>query len=179
MKQATALLSELARRSRDVHDMAIFSLQTGARAGEIFSLTWADVDLFHGTALLRDTKNNRIRPLFLTDEIKNMLARRRATGVKSTDLVFLDKNGNKIVQISDSFNRAIDMLELNKDVIDRRDKLTFHSLRHSYASQLVHSGVDLYHVKKLLGHSTIQLTERYSHLSESALKKAAMKIQIG
>ena len=163
----------------DVHDMAIFSLQTGARAGEIFSLTWADVDLFHGTALLRDTKSNRNRPLFLTDEIKNMLARRRATGVKSTDLVFPDKNGNKIVQISDSFNRAIDMLELNKDVIDRRDKLTFHSLRHSYASQLVHSGVDLYHVKELLGHSTIQLTERYSHLSESALKKAAMKIQIG
>jgi len=129
----------------------------------------------HSCAIRRATET----ALLLTDEIKNMLARRRATGVKSTDLVFPDKNGNKIVQISDSFNRAIDMLELNKDVIDRRDKLTFHSLRHSYASQLVHSGVDLYHVKKLLGHSTIQLTERYSHLSESALKKAAMKIQIG
>jgi site-specific recombinase XerD len=81
------------------------------------------------------------------------------------------------VQISDSFNRAIDKLGLNQDITDRRDKVTFHSLRHTYASQLVQAGVDIYHVKELLGHSTITLTERYSHLSDSALKQAALKIQ--
>ena len=178
-EEAAALLSELAKRSTDVHDMALFSLQTGARAGEVFSLTWGDIDLFQGTALLRDTKSNKNRHLYLTDEVKNMLAHRRAAGAKNTDLVFPDKNGNKVVQISDSFNRAIDKLGLNVDVTDRRDKLTFHSLRHTYASQLVQAGVDIYHVKELLGHSTITLTERYSHLSESTLKQAALKIQNG
>jgi integrase len=157
--------------------MALFSLQTGARAGEVFSLTWGDIDLFQGTALLRDTKSNKNRPLFLTDEVKIMLARRRTAEAKSTDLVFPDKNGNKIVQISDSFNRAIDKLKLNEGITDRRDKLTFHSLRHTYASMLVQAGVDIYHVKELLGHSSISLTERYSHLSESTLKQAALKIQ--
>ncbi|MBB5349295.1 site-specific integrase [Desulfoprunum benzoelyticum] len=175
--EATALLSELARRSTDVHDMALFSLQTGARAGEIFSLTWSDIDLFQGTALLRDTKSNKNRPLFLTDEVKTMLTRRRTSETKSTDLVFPDKNGNKIVQISDSFNRAIDKLKLNEGLTDRRDKLTFHSLRHTYASMLVQAGVDIYHVKELLGHSSIALTERYSHLSDSSLKQAALTIQ--
>jgi integrase len=176
-EETTALLAELAGRSTDVHDMALFSLQTGARAGEVFSLTWGDIDLFQGTALLRDTKSNKNRPLFLTDEVKNMLARRRPADAKPTMLVFPDRNGNKVVQISDSFNRAIDKLGLNQDITDRRDKVTFHSLRHTYASQLVQAGVDIYHVKELLGHSTITLTERYSHLSDSALKQAALKIQ--
>jgi integrase len=175
--EASALLSELAKRSTDVHDMALFSLQTGARAGEVFSLTWGDIDLFQGTALLRDTKSNKNRPLFLTDEVKTMLARRRSAETKSTDLVFPDRNGSKIVQISDSFNRAIDKLKLNEGITDRRDKVTFHSLRHTYASMLVQAGVDIYHVKELLGHSSIALTERYSHLSESSLKQAALIIQ--
>jgi integrase len=175
--EATALLSELAKRSMDVHDMALFSLQTGARAGEIFSLTWGDIDLFQGTALLRDTKSNKNRPLFLTDEVKAMLARRRTAEAKSTDLVFPDRNGNKVVQISDSFSRAIDKLKLNEGITDRRDRVTFHSLRHTYASMLVQAGVDIYHVKELLGHSSIALTERYSHLSESTLKQAALTIQ--
>jgi len=157
--------------------MAHFSLQTGARAGEVFSLTWGDIDLFQGTALLRDTKSNKNRPLFLTDEVKTMLARRQTIEAKSTDLVFPDKNGNKIVQISDSFNRAIDKLMLNEGITDRRDKVTFHSLRHTYASMLVQAGVDIYHVKELLGHSSIALTERYSHLSDSTLKQAALTIQ--
>jgi site-specific recombinase XerD len=49
--------------------------------------------------------------------------------------------------------------------------------RYSYASMLVQKGVDIYHVKELLGHSSIALTERYSHLSESTLKHAALMIQ--
>lgn len=175
--EVAALLSELAKRSTDVHNMALFSLQTGARAGEVFSLTWGDLDLPQATALLRDTKSNKNRPLFLTDEIRMMLSRRRTAEAKSTDLVFPDKNGNKVVQISDTFNRAIEKLKLNEGIIDRRDKVTFHSLRHTYASMLVQAGVDIYHVKELLGHSSIALTERYSHLSESTLKQAALMIQ--
>jgi site-specific recombinase XerD len=48
----------------------------------------------------------------------------------------------------------------------------FHDLRHDYASRLVQSGVDLYTVQKLLGHSSIEMTQRYAHLSDSGLKDA-------
>lgn len=176
-KEASALLTELSKRSTDVHDMALFSLHTGARAGELFSLTWADTDLFTGTALLRDTKSNKNRHLYFTDDVKKMLVRRKPTDAKKKDFVFPDRNGNKVVQISDTFNRVINKLNLNEDVTDRRDKATFHTLRHTFASMLVQKGVDIYHVKELLGHSSIALTERYSHLSESSLKKAALMIQ--
>ncbi len=176
-EEAAALLTELLKRSTDVHDMALFSLHTGARAGEIFSLTWGDTDPFTGTALLRDTKSNKNRHLYFTDEVKKVLVQRKPTDANKKDLVFPDRNGNKVVQISDTFNRVINKLNLNEDVTDRRDKVTFHTLRHTYASMLVQKGVDIYHVKELLGHSSIALTERYSHLSESTLKHAALMIQ--
>lgn len=175
--ESALLLAELSKRSIDLHNIALFSLHTGARAGEIFSLTWGDVDLFSGTVMLRDTKSNKNRPLFLTDDVKKMLMRRKKNDGKKSDLVFPDKNGNKATQVSDTFNRVVNQLKLNEDVTDRRDKITFHSLRHTYASRLVQLGVDIYHVKELLGHSSITLTERYSHLSESSLRQAALKIQ--
>ncbi len=70
----------------------------------------------------------------------------------------------------------MDELKLNEGIDDRRQKLTFHNLRHSCASWLVMQGVDLYTVGKLLGHTTTRMTERYSHLSEEHMKQAIAKI---
>jgi integrase len=63
-------------------------------------------------------------------------------------------------------------LGFNKNVTDSRQKGVFHTLRHSYASRLVMENVDLYTVQKLMGHSTISMTERYSHPAPDHLKKA-------
>jgi site-specific recombinase XerD len=54
-----------------------------------------------------------------------------------------------------------------------------HTLRRTFASWLANVGVNPFHLKELMGHSDLKLTERYSHLSESALKEAAAKIQQG
>ena len=48
----------------------------------------------------------------------------------------------------------------------------FHDLRHDFASQLVMRGTPLYLVKELLGHGSIEMTERYAHLADDALAKA-------
>ena len=74
------------------------------------------------------------------------------------------------------FRTAVKKLELNAGITDRRERFSFHSLRHSCASLLIQSGVDLYTVKEILGHGSIALTERYSHLADSALKEAAKKM---
>jgi integrase len=187
-EEAAELLTELSMRSTDVHDMTMFSLYTGARAGEIFSLKWSDIDLKKGVVLLKGTKSGKNRPLFLTDDLKSMLAHRRMKTAPGAVLVFPKRENKslstdtpadekKIVQISDTFNRVVDELKLNEGITDRLEKVTFHTLRHTFASWLAMDGINPFHLKELLGHSDLKLTERYSHLSESALKQAAMRIQ--
>jgi integrase len=178
-EEAVDLLGELARRSPSLHDMALFSLYTGSRAGEVFSLQWLDIDLFQGTAMLKDTKSGKNRAVFLTDEVKVMLARRRPEDAQAGSLVFFGRDGVKIQRISKSFERAVDALKFNEGIEDRRQRVTFHTLRHTFASWLAMDGINPFHLKELLGHSDLKLTERYSHLSESTLKAAALRIQNG
>ena len=173
-EDAHRLLAELATRSTDLHDQALLSLHCGLRAGEIFGLTWADVDTDRDILTLRDTKTGPTRHVYLTKQAKDMFLARERGG--PSDLVFPDRNGERRVQISKSFNRAVDKLGLNAGITDSRQKLVFHSLRHSYASWSVMDGVPLVTVARLLGHTTTQMSERYSHLSPDHLKVAADKI---
>ena len=169
-EEADRLLEYLALKSPQVYDMALISLHCGLRAGEIFSLTWRDLDFENGSMFIRDTKSNRNRTAFMTQAVKERL-KTKNTGEKD-NLVFPGKGGIKISSISDTFDRVLKDLGLNIGVTDRRQKVVFHTLRHTYASWLVESGVDLYVVKKLLGHSTIAMTERYSHLGNNTLQNA-------
>ncbi len=170
-EEANILLDVLKSKSQQVHDMTLFSLHTGARAGEIFSLTWGVVDLENGTVQLRDSKGAD-RHAYLTDATRNMLEH-MFNDQAASELVFKDSNGKKINKISKTFFRTVNSLGLNNGVTDNRDKALFHTCRHTFASWHVQSGTDLYTVKELLGHSTIQLTERYSHLRPDGLKQAA------
>jgi len=150
--------------------MALVSLHCGLRAGEIFSLTLGDLDFENGTMFLRDTKKRRIRTAFMTEEAKKILQAK--AGGEREDLVFPGRDGIKISSISDTFERIVRDLGFNTGITDRRHKVVFHTLRHTYASWLIESGVDLYTVKKLMGHSTIAMTERYSHLGNNTLQNA-------
>ena len=78
--------------------------------------------------------------------------------------VKLEQNQNK----TGAFNRVVSKAGI--------EDFTFHSLRHTFASQLVRNGVDLYVVQKLLGHASPKMTQRYAHLREDMLKDAIKKI---
>ncbi|MFO7884120.1 MAG: site-specific integrase [Desulfobacteraceae bacterium] len=170
--EADALLEKIKFISPDVYDMSLLSLHTGMRAGEIFSLTWGAVDLANGTLTLKNTKNGRTRAAYLTNQAKQMLQARRPVNPGPDQLVFPDRRGQKMKQVSNTFNRAIDKLKLNEGVTDPRDKVVFHTLRHTFASWLVMAGTDLYVVKELLGHSDFKMTSRYAHLGENTLQAA-------
>lgn len=172
-EQAHALLERLKTQNRQVYNMALLSLHTGARAGEVFSLTWQAVDLKNSTLTVKDSKSQKTRYLYLTTETKKMISGLKKNNQTMSTYVFANRNGGKRRQINKCFYIAIKDLKFNEGVSDRRDKLTFHSLRHTFASWHVQNGTDLYTVKELLGHSTIQLTERYSHLRPDGLKQTA------
>lgn len=172
-EEADRLLESLERRSIDLYEMALLSLHSGMRAGEIFSLTWGDVDLKRGIISLRDTKSGKNRIAFMTETARKILVQEERG--ENDDLVFPGRGGVKINHISKTFDEVVKDIGLNEGVTDPRRKAVFHTLRHTYASWLVESGVDLYTIKELLGHSTIALTERYSHLGNNTLQNA-MKV---
>ncbi len=175
--EADRLLAALAERESNVHDMALLALHCGLRAGEIFSLTWGDVDIERGVLILRDTKSGKTRAAYMTEAVTAMLGAMQPGG--PNDLVFLSTNGGRIVQISETFNRVVAALGFNNGVTDPRQKVVFHTLRHTFASWLVEQGVDLYSVKELMGHGTLAMTERYSHLSPDKLRRAVKALEAG
>ena len=76
-----------------------------------------------------------------------------------------------------SFFRAVDAVGLNEGITDRRMKVVFHTLRHTFASWLVENGENLYTVKELMGHSTLTMTERYAHLGNGTLHNAVKRME--
>ena len=175
--EAARLLRALKERSPEAHDYALLSLFTGLRAGECLDLTWADIDLEDGRIFVKDTKNKHNRHAFITAEVREMLAG-RARGRSKADKVFSGANGgighNALWY---KFDRTVRELGLNEGVGDRRQKVVFHTLRHTFASWLVQMGTPLYTVSRLLGHGDLKMTMRYAHLAAETQRAAAMELE--
>lgn len=188
--EASRILSELELHSPDMRDIALLSLYTGMRAGEIHSLRWGNINFSDGSIAILDPKSKKNRIAFMTPEVKTMLTSRYEHQPK-TQFVFPSKNGKQRKEVSETFNRVVNLLGLNDTgefqndgtgakipirITDARHKVVFHTLRHTFASWLVQRGVPLYTVAELMGHSTIDMTRRYSHLAPDSLRKAAMTV---
>lgn len=168
------LLDELKKHSYSVYLIALISADCGLRAGEIFKLTWADVSLEEKMLFLRDTKNGKNRFAYMTNRVAEEFSKLKKG--EGNEFVFQSKAGGKIEHISRTFERAVKALGLNDGITDRRQKVVFHSLRHTFASRLVQKRVSLYEVKELLGHSDIAMTQRYSHLADETLRDAVARL---
>lgn len=141
-----------------------FALYSGKRRGEILGLRWSDVDLEGGLLTLQETKSGKTQTLPLNN--KCLMILKRALEIKICDYVFPTTTG----QFYHGFSNTWVKIRRRAGLPDFR----FHDLRHTYASYLASSGkVDIYTLKELLGHSTIEMTQRYAHLVNGALRKAA------
>ncbi|GBC62951.1 site-specific integrase [Desulfonema ishimotonii] len=172
-EEADRLLGHLKYRSLQTHDMALLSLHCGLRAGEIFSLTWDCIDFENDQIFLRDTKNGKNRYAYMTGPAREMLMNRR--GKKASGYVFKSRNGKKITEMSGTYKRAVEAVGLNDNITDYRQKVVFHTLRHTFASWHVQDGIPLFTVAKLMGHSSTAMTERYSHLAPNDMKNAVKR----
>ncbi|HDM78643.1 MAG TPA: site-specific integrase [Deltaproteobacteria bacterium] len=169
-EEADLLLEHLQKVSPQLHNMALLSLHTGMRAGEIFNLKWQHIDFKNRIIYVADPKSGRSRITHMTNTVKSMFAKMQKGDPE--ELVFKNRKGGKITEISNSFSRAVKQLGFNDGITDTRQRVTFHTLRHTFASWLAIEGTPILTIKELLGHKTLAMTERYSHLIPDAKKEA-------
>ncbi len=161
-QEADKLLGAVRKRSQQVWEYSLLSLHTGMRADECFSLLWGHVDFDQGMIHVADPKGGPPRDVYLTQKVREMLQTKKEGG--KADLVFKARHGGKIPEASKTFLRTVNKLGLNDGIEDRRQKVMFHTLRHTFASWLAIQGTPILEIKELLGHATLAMTERYAHL---------------
>jgi len=175
-EEAAVLLKEIKRLSKNVYNQSLLALYCGLRFGEIANLTWADVDLKVGIIHVRDAKAGD-RHAFITEPVKTIfLGLKENKSNKQNGLIFADKKRKKQKHISRTFYKTVLDLGFNEGISDNRQKVSFHTLRHTFASWLAIQGTSLYEIKELLGHKSIEMTERYAHLMPNVKIKAVNKL---
>ena len=154
----------LANCSEPLRSIVAVALNTGMRRGEIFNLRWRDLDLKRGIIHLEQTKSGERRQIPINSIVGQTLV--KINKHVESPYVFCYGNGKPLMPstIRKSFLNATK----KSGIMNFR----FHDLRHTFASQLVMSGVDLNTVRELLGHKSLDMTLRYSHLSPDHKKRA-------
>ena len=151
----------LAASSSHLRPLIEMAVETGMRLEELLSLKWEQVDLERREVRLVLTKSKRPRMVPLSDKAVAVLV----AGTR-------DRRASPYVFINSATGERYRTIQRAFRTVCRRaglEDLRFHDLRHTFASWAVQSGVDLYPLSRILGHSTLQMTTRYAHLSTSHL----------
>jgi integrase len=169
-EESENLLNDIKQHSLTTFRISLLSLNSGMRFSEIAGLQWQHVNTTTCLIKIMDPKNGETRTTYMTKTVIEMFNEMQQGA--PDDLIFPATNGKQMVRISNVFQESVDRLGLNTGVTDRRLKLCFHSLRHSCASTLVNSGIEIPVIAKILGHKTLSMTMRYSHINDSSVKDA-------
>lgn len=173
LEEAKLFLEALQERSLQWHDICLLSLLTGLRASEVFKLKKTDIDLNRGLLFLRSPKKARSQHLQISSAANKHIADMLERSNKDSEYLVCNRDGKPIKWVSDTVERTIEDIGLNEGV-DKKSRLTFHSLRHTAATWALEQGADIYHVSKMLRHTTVRMTEqRYAHLSNDTIRNTA------
>lgn len=149
-----------ASKNKHLYLIVLLAISTGARQGEIMGLTWDDVMFDSRRIVLRDTKNTETRAAPLVGPAFDLLKAHNKVRRIDTKLVFPREGaqGNKPISIRESWERAVDKAGIQN--------FRFHDLRHTCASYLAMNGATLAEIAEILGHKTLSMVKRYTHLSD-------------
>ena len=165
-----------AKRQPLWHAMILTALRTGIRFGELIGLHWEDVDLERQTFTIRHSlvngimgspKNHQQRTIPFSDSVKNALL---SLPRQHAELVFVLRNGQPIPRTTatSALHRICQQAMLRR--------VGWHTLRHSCASHLGMLRGTLLEAQRMLGHSTLAMTERYTHLVPDTLRTAVVDL---
>ena len=155
---------------KDTHPQAgpmmLMALYSGMRRGEMFRLQWPDIDFERGFIKIKNPKGGIDQKIPLNAAARDLLEQHHRR--EGSPYVFPGRGGQQRTRI----DKAVNVIKKTADL--PKDFRPLHGLRHVYASMLASSGqVDMYTLQKLLTHKSPEMTQRYAHLRDDALKDAA------
>jgi integrase len=157
--ERTALLEACALSAwPPLRTLVLLAITTGARKGELTQLKWADIDLKKGRALVRETKNDEPRTLPLAGSALEALRELKLNNSARSEYVFAQPSG--LPGPYEHFDAHWYVALRAADI----DDFHFHDLRHTTASMLAAQGASLLEIADVLGHKTLAMVKRYSHL---------------
>jgi integrase len=141
-----------------LHTLVLLAITTGARKGELVHLRWADIDLKTGRALVRETKNDEPRTLPLAGKALEALRALKLNDSAHSEYVFSQPSGlpGPYEHFDAHWYAALKAAGI--------EDFHFHDLRHTTPSMLAAQGASLLEIADVLGHKTLAMVKRYSHL---------------
>ncbi|MDR1945979.1 MAG: tyrosine-type recombinase/integrase [Desulfovibrio sp.] len=180
------LMQYAEKKSRDLHDITLLSLDSGLRMSELLSLTWQCLSKDDKTLRIigavpgtTETKSGRTRIVtlgLLYPQSIDMLCNRKLASISAFIFPGIGKKQayRDITSYARWFKRACITLGINKDITDERLIAVPHTMRHTFATRLLESGIDIYALKEILGHADLTTTERYIHLCDNSKRNLAL-----
>ena len=149
--------------------LVLISINTGIRQGELFNLSWDDININKKflTVVGGGAKSGKTRHIPLNDEAMAVLEHWREQ-TEGCGYVFPGETGERLNNVKKAWMNLLESADIKN--------FRWHDMRHHFASRLIMAGVSLYTIKDLLGHASIQMTERYSHLSPDHMAEAVAKL---
>lgn len=158
--------------SQPLRDVAVLMFHTGLRPSEVFNLRREDIDFENGRIRIAEGKTDAARRrLTMSDDAREVLAA-RFNSVHGELMFPGGKNGDQetpIVKLTNAHHAAIARAEIKT--------FRLYDLRHTFATHLTQSGVDLMTVKAILGHSRLEMVQRYSHPTEQHQADAITRLE--
>lgn len=143
--------------------IVLLAITTGMRQGEILQLKWDQIDFKNQLAHLKETKNGRPRSVPLVDEVVEELKRLHEAKNPHKQVIFASKTAFGEIDIKKPWQEALKRAELTN--------LRFHDIRHSFATLAARQGASNLELATAMGHRTLQMLQRYTHLEADLVRK--------
>ena len=149
-----------------LREIIVLAVNSGLRRGEALGLRWQDIDFDNRILKVERSKSGKQRFIEMNSAIVELLRQRRMKNPGPGHVFLNPKTGKAFVEVKTGFTAACRRAGIKG--------LRFHDLRHTFATRLIEAGIDIVTIRDLLGHSSVRLTERYTH-SKSELKHRAVE----
>ena len=159
------LVLDACTSSRD-KALILFMVDSGLRRGEVCALNWRHINISNGVVLVERGKGGKARSVVIGVTTRRaLLAYRRKIPHEDNDPLFQTKNGKRLTPLG---LRSAFVRLRNKSGV----QITPHSMRRTFASLSIRAGMNLLHLQGLLGHSSLEMTQRYVQMLDDDLVEA-------
>jgi len=165
-EESNLLLEELKIVRYDTYVMALIALTTGGRAGEVLAIQHKDINLENRYINFPETKNGEAHRVTIVQQLYDVLIELELELDQPNHYLFPGTTKPHLEHIPEAYQKIVNRLfNQGLEVKDSRNRVVFHTLRHTFASQLAIAGTPIYTIQKLMNHKSIDMTMRYAKLS--------------